>query len=257
VSAATDSPGPALRLRGVRQHYVHGLWPRRVEVLRGVDLELARGRTLGLAGPNGSGKSTLLRVLAGIECHGGGELAVLGGSPRSAVVRRAIGYLPEESPFPPELSVRGALRLLGSLQGMPRRELAAESERLLELVGLREHARTRLSRCSRGMLRRFGLAQAWLHAPELVLLDEPTSGLDAQGYEVLQQLFAEARARGVTIVIASHLIADLEDACDELAVILGGRIALRGAARELLARRSLLELYRSVDPAGSDAIPRR
>jgi ABC-2 type transport system ATP-binding protein len=245
------SQSSALRLRGVRRTFsgfdLARFGVARKDVLRGIDLELARGRTLGLAGPNGSGKTTLLRILAGVDRADGGEIEVLGGSPTDSAVRKKVGYLPEESPFPPELTARAALDLLGALNGMPRDRRKKEAERLLEIVGLRADAGDRLGRFSRGMLRRFGLAQASLAAPELLLLDEPTAGLDAQGYEVLARLLDEARSRNAAVVIASHLIGDLREACDELAVILGGRIAMRGEPAALLEGRTLLDLYRDGD----------
>jgi ABC-2 type transport system ATP-binding protein len=212
--------------------------------LTGIDLDLDSGATLGIAGPNGSGKSTLLRILSGVDRASSGEVGVLGGSPRDAAVQKRVGYLPEESPFPPELSARSTLDLLGSLQGLGRAERRSEGARLLELVGLRSVERHRLGQFSRGMLRRFGLAQAVLGSPDLLLLDEPTAGLDAQGFEVLASLLTEARARGASVVIASHLFGDLRDHCDEMAVILDGRIAVRGDPRTLLSGRSLLDIYR-------------
>jgi ABC-2 type transport system ATP-binding protein len=241
------SGASALRLRGVRRSFSARFGLSRREVLRGIDLEIAHGRTLGLAGPNGSGKTTLLRILAGVDRADGGEIDVLGGSPTESAVRKRIGYLPEESPFPPELTARSALDLLGALNGMKRAQRKEAAERLLEIVGLRADAGHRLGRFSRGMLRRFGLAQAALGAPELLLLDEPTAGLDAQGFEVLAKLLDEARSRNAAIVIASHLIGDLRGQCDELAVILGGRIAVRGAPETLLDGRTLLDLYREED----------
>jgi ABC-2 type transport system ATP-binding protein len=236
-------------LRGVQQSFAYALGFKRREVLRDIDLELARGGRLGLAGPNGSGKSTLLRLLAGVDRASRGDVEVLGGTPADPSIRRRVGYLPEDSPFPRELSARAALELCGALQGMRRAECRSAGHLLLERVGLADHSGTRLSRYSRGMLRRFGFAQAWLGAPELVLLDEPTAGLDAQGFEVLEDLLGEARGRGASIVIASHLPADIEAHCDELAVILGGRVALRGPPRELLRGTSLLSLYRGLSGA--------
>jgi ABC-2 type transport system ATP-binding protein len=234
----------AVELRGVMRSFPLALGFRQRPVLLGVDLALAAGRTLGLAGPNGSGKSTLLRILAGVDRADAGSLRVFGASPASTSVRRRIGFLPEESPFPPELSARAALDLLGSLQGMPRAERRREGARLLDVVGLGADARHRLGRFSRGMLRRFGLAQAMLARPDLLLLDEPTAGLDAAGFEVLAEILGEMRARGGTVILATHLLGDLREACDEIAVILGGRIAIRGDPRDLLRERTLLDLYR-------------
>jgi ABC-2 type transport system ATP-binding protein len=232
-----------LKLTRVSLAYPRG-WLGATRVLQTVDLELAPGRFLGIAGPNGSGKSSLLRALAGLEPIESGTIELLGGRPGEASVQRRVGYLPEDSPFPPELSLRALLRLLAELAGLPRATLEARVESRLEEVGLAAHAGQRLGRCSRGMLRRFGLAQAWLADPELVLLDEPTAGLDAQGFEVLVMLLARARAQRTSVVLASHLPGDLLQHCDELAIVLDGRIARRGPPRDLIPEGGLLEAYR-------------
>jgi ABC-2 type transport system ATP-binding protein len=223
---------PAFELRGLRQAFRAGLGLRRREVLHGIDLALPRGATLGLVGPNGSGKSTLLRCLAGIDRPRAGELEVLGARALDSAVRARIGYLPEDSPFPPELSALAAMVLLGTLQRMPRRRAKERGAELLARVGLAEHARRPLRSYSRGMKRRFGRAQAWLHEPELILLDEPTAGLDAPGFVVLEELLAGARARGASVVLSSHLFSDLTRHCDELAVLIDGRIVERGRPAE-------------------------
>lgn len=224
----------AIDARGVTKHYRTHLGLRRAPVLRGVDLQLARGGVLGLVGPNGSGKSTLLRLLAGVDGADGGALAVLDGSPLDAAVRRRVGYLPEGSPWPAELSARACLALFASIGGSPRRESRARADELLELVGL-SHAATRaLGKYSRGMSRRFGLAQAWLGAPDLVLLDEPTAGLDAEGFGALDALLERASDDGATVVLCTHLLSDLHERCDALAVLLDGRVAARGTPAQVL-----------------------
>ena len=228
----------AIHTRGVTRSFGSGfarLFRRPpVEVLRGIDLDVPRGAILGLMGPNGSGKSTMLRILAGVDRETSGSVEVLGAAPNSKQTLLDTGYLPEESQFPPELNATQALKLLGSLQGLSAQEIRERSTVLLERVGLAAAKRKPLEAYSRGMLRRFGLAQAWLHDPKLILFDEPTAGLDAQGFEVLDELLAEARAKGTTVVLTSHLLTDLAEYCTHLAVLVNGVIAAVGSPSEIL-----------------------
>ena len=224
---------PVIRSAGIAKRYRVGLFGRR-EALRGVDLEVQRGELLGLAGPNGSGKSTWMRLVAGVEVQSSGELLVLGGSTAETAVRRGIGFLPEDAPFPKELGARACLELLGALSGMEREEALSRGDALLKRVGLYAEADTSLGKFSRGMLRRFGLAQAWLHSPELILLDEPTAGLDAEGHEVLRGLLSEAREAGTTVCLSSHIPGDFGAGCDRIAVMLRGEIIRSGSPDELL-----------------------
>jgi ABC-2 type transport system ATP-binding protein len=235
MEAAAAPAGFAVSIVGLGKSYRSAAWLRKRAVLSGVDLRLARGGSLGLVGPNGSGKSTLLCVLAGVEAADEGEVRVLGGGPSDASVRRRVGYLPEDSPFPRELSALAVLDLLASLHRLERRAARERGEALLAQVGLAHAARTRLGRYSRGMLRRFGIAQALLHQPELLLLDEPTAGLDAEGHGALDKLLRAERARGTSLIVCSHVLADAHRHCDQLAVLIGGRIAAHGAPREVLA----------------------
>ena len=234
----------AMKLEGVQRSFRVALGFRSKRALEGIDLTLETGASLGLVGPNGSGKSTLLRLLAGVDRASGGHLEVLGGSPSSRAVRARLAYLPEDSPFPGELSALAVMDLFGSLQGMPRRTVRERARALLERVGLNDNARTPLRRYSRGMLRRFGLAQTFLTEPELVLLDEPTAGLDAMGFGALEDLTREARARGATLVLASHLLSDVHAHCDRLAILSEGRVAGLGTPGELLGAegRTLIEV---------------
>jgi ABC-type multidrug transport system ATPase subunit len=233
----------AVSLVAVAKSYGRLLGLARTPVLRGVDLAVAPGATLGLAGPNGSGKSTLLRLLAGVEQPDAGTIQVLGRAPQAAARLDLVGWLSDDTSYPREMSIRGALRLAGSLHGLRGKELVARADALLERVGLAAHARQTLGRSSRGMLRRFGLAQAWIHAPQVVLLDEPTAGLDAEGFVVLSGFLDEARAAGTTVILASHVASDLAERCDELLVLLDGRVAARGAPADVLAGGGLLDLY--------------
>ena len=233
---------PALRLTNVAKSFPGAFGRGRRAVLHGIDLELARGRLTGLVGPNGSGKTTLLRIAAGLERPTAGALRVLGGTPGESAVRRRIGFLSELSPFPPELGAAAALDLCAALQGIPRAERRRRGAAWLERVGLAPAARRPLGRFSKGMLRRFGLAQALLHEPDLVLLDEPAAGLDALGIGLLGELLSEARARGAAVLLSSHLVADALEDADELCVLVDGRVAARGAPPALVGTSGCVRL---------------
>jgi ABC-2 type transport system ATP-binding protein len=233
----------AVRCAGVEKSYRRGFLGK-TRVLSGIELELPRGAALALVGPNGSGKSTLLRLIAGLERPGAGALAVFGGDPDEAAVRARIGYLAEESALPRELRARDALDLAAALAGLDRRTRRACVPEWLARVGLESRSGETLATFSRGMLQRFGLAQAFVHGPELVLLDEPTAGLDALGHQVLDRLLSDARERGATLIFASHMIADLLSHAGEVAVLLDGAWIAPRPAREFLsdAARVLLEI---------------
>lgn len=240
---------PALEVRSLVKRYRTGWLARARSVLAGVDLALAPGDSFGLVGPNGSGKSTLLRILAGIELPDRGTIRVHGLDGNARAARRRLGYVPDGCPFPAELGARTVLELLGALYGLGRAARRAASEAWLERVGLAAEARTPLARFSLGMKRRFALAQALLHEPDVLLLDEPTAGLDAPGYGVLEALLAEARARGATLLMATHALDELEAHCTRAGVLVGGRLAYEGAAAPLCRdRQRLLTLYREHTP---------
>ncbi|MEO0651695.1 MAG: ABC transporter ATP-binding protein, partial [Planctomycetota bacterium] len=199
-----------------------------------------RGATLGLIGPNGSGKSTFMRLAAGIEPADGGELQLLGRDPRQAVER--IGWLAEGCPYPAELPGPTVLHLLDQARGGDRRARRARVGEWIERVGLTGAGRTPIGRFSSGMRRRFGLAAACMHSPDVLLLDEPSSGLDAEGAALLEALLAEARARAASTLVCSHLPSDLHAACDALAVLIEGRIATVEAPARLAERVERVEL---------------
>jgi len=248
--APATSP-PALEIRGLARHVRPGLFARSRPILAGLDLVLEPGATLGLIGPNGSGKSTLLRIAAGVERASAGSVRLFGLGPEDAAARRRVGFLPEGFPFPLELSARSVLLLLCHFHGWPRARRASAADEWLERVGLAADARRHLAHFSLGMRRRFGLAQACMHAPELLLLDEPTAGLDAPGHLVLEELLGEARVRGAALLFATHVVSDLEQHCERAAVLVGGRLAAVGPTQDLGNRARLLELYRGPGELGS------
>lgn len=225
---------PALEVRGLVQSFATGFWMRDRTVLHGVDLQLAPGEFLGLVGPNGSGKSTLLRVLAGVDEPRSGSVRIHGADIASGAARARLGFVPEDSPYPPELSARATLELCGALQRLDRATRRARASEWLERTGLAHAAERRLATFSRGMLRRLGLAAALQHEPAVVLLDEPTAGLDAEGFDVFLGALDQLRARGATLIVSSHLLTDLQRRCDRLAVMLDGRIAALAPPLELV-----------------------
>ena len=241
----------ALEVRSLAKRYRTGWLGGLQRVLQGIELVLAPGEALGLVGPNGSGKSTLLRILAGVERASEGSVRIFGQDVSTRAARARIGYVPDGFPFPLELTPRAVLDLLGSLHGRPRSERRGAANELLERVGLAREARTPLARFSLGMQRRFALSQALAFRPDLLLLDEPTAGLDAPGYVALDELLGEARARGATLLVATHVVTDLQDLCERVAVLLDGRLAQSGPTAELLRDRGqLLALYRQLATQG-------
>lgn len=232
--APPEPRSPAVEIHALRRSYATGFLGRAREVLHGIELEIARGEFIGLVGPNGSGKSTLLRLLAGVDEVEHGSVRVFGADPDSEAARRATGFCPEDSGFPPDLCARDVLALLASLHGLGGAELERRSNDLLARVGLTEFARAKLGSYSRGMLRRFGIAASLLHQPELVLLDEPTAGLDALGYTAIDGLLDDVRARGATLVVSSHLLGELHQRCDRIVVLVEGRIVANGSSEELV-----------------------
>jgi ABC-2 type transport system ATP-binding protein len=234
----------ALELDGLTKSVPVGLGLSRRTLLAEIDLALAPGRTLGLIGPNGSGKTTLLRLAAGVDRPTSGTVRIFGRSTEDAQARGRIGYLSERNVFPPQYDALETLAFLASLRRIPRSLRTDRARRALERAGLAAEARKPFARYSLGMHRRFGLAQAFFHDPELVLLDEPTSGLDAGGTELLDGLVRDARARGAALVISSHHPSDLLRLADEIAVLLDGRLAFRGTPADLveLERRARLDV---------------
>lgn len=236
------SMGQVLGIEGIGKCFGSGLFSKRRWVLQDVRFQLEPGMCLGLVGPNGSGKSTLLRCLAGIERPDAGRIELFGSHPADPRARARLGYLPEQTPFPAELSARSALELMASLHGWKREVCQRRVGEFLDQVGLTPDAQRELGSYSKGMQRRFGLAQAFLHQPELLLLDEPTAGLDAEGHLVLAELLGAARARGSSLLLTSHQWNDISEHCDALIVLVEGRIIARGTPLELLGSEGRVQL---------------
>ena len=232
-------------------------WGRqKVHALVGLDLALARGEVFGLLGPNGSGKSTAIKLLLGLIFPTAGRATVLGHPPGTRSVNQRIGYLPEESYLHRFLTGEETVDFYGRLFGLRRKERRRRTLELLDLVGLDRRSRLRqLKEYSKGMSRRIGLAQALVNDPELLLLDEPTTGLDPIGTRQMKDLILRLKAEGKTILLSSHLLADVQDVCDRIGILARGELKKIGNVRDLLLVPDVFQLRaRRVSPAAAEAI---
>ena len=225
-------------------------WRRpKVRAVNDISFTVNPGEVFGLLGPNGSGKSTTLKMLLGLLYPTSGQLRVLGRSPRDVKTKARIGYLPEESYLYPYLTSKETLTFYGMLFDLPASERRERLEQLFQMIGLR-HARDRqVGEFSKGMARRIGLAQALINDPDLVILDEPTSGLDPVGCRQVKDLIQALAKRGKTILLSSHLLADVEDVCDRVAILYNGRVQALGTINELLEQRQQYRLTMPELPA--------
>ncbi len=236
MNAATTRSGADLAVQAVGLTKVFSdFWMRAKAVaVDGIDFEIRQHEIFGLLGPNGSGKSTTIKMILGLLRPTRGRLVVLGREPADVQVKSRIGYLPEESYLYRFLNPTETLDYYGKLFGLERRVRRRRSEELLEMVGLHQVGRRRVGEFSKGMARRLGLAQALVNDPDFLILDEPTSGLDPIGTRQVKDLLLELGRRGKTILLSSHLLADVEDVCDRMVVLYGGRIRASGSGDELL-----------------------
>jgi len=215
----------ALAVRGLDKRYGS------VHALKGVDLEVGEGELFGLLGPNGAGKSTLVKIAVGLVRPTKGDAEVAGARAGSRAARGSLGYLAELFRFPGWYSANEVLELHQRLAGS--RGGAAERRRLLDLVALSDAAGRRVDGMSKGMQQRLGIAQALVGEPRLLLLDEPTSALDPVGRRTVRLLLEDLRDRGVSVLLNSHLLSEIELVCDRVAILLAGEVVAAGSPAEL------------------------
>jgi ABC-2 type transport system ATP-binding protein len=207
-----------------------------LEALKGITLQVEEG-SVGLLGPNGAGKSTLIKVLLGLLDMSRGTASVLGYRlPQQAhAIRQAIGYMPENDCYLPYMTAVNYVSLMGQLTGMPRSEAFSRAHEALYYVGLGEARYRKLSGFSTGMKQRVKLAQALVHGPRLVFLDEPTNGLDPTGRDEMLDLIGDVKARGVSIVVSTHILSDVERVCESVIMLDQGELIHHGPISELTA----------------------
>jgi ABC-2 type transport system ATP-binding protein len=219
-------------------------WGRpKVTALRDLNLTINRGEVFGLLGPNGSGKSTTIKLLLGLIFASQGRAWVLGHRAGSVRINEKIGFLPEESYLYRFLNGEETLRFYGKLFRMDRRTLNRRVPELLDIVGLDSRSRKRkLREYSKGMARRIGLAQALINNPDLILLDEPTTGLDPIGTREMKDLILSLKQQGKTVLLCSHLLADVQDVCDRITILFRGQMMELGYVRDLLEVKDITQI---------------
>ena len=223
----------AISVQGARKVYSTPGKPKSTAVSN-VSIQVEPGTIHGLLGPNGAGKTTTLKMLLGLVRPTGGTFEVLGMDSTRPSGRRRLGFLPEQPYFPVNLTARQAMRFYGSLGGVDAAQIPERTAALLARVGLTDAERTELSKFSRGMLQRLGIAQALLGNPDVVILDEPASGLDPVGQRDVRNLMLELRDKGVTVLLSSHQLSEVEAVCDQVTILNRGTVAAEGDINSLL-----------------------
>lgn len=234
----------AVSIRHLTKDFSVGIRGVKLRAVDDVSLEIPRGEVFGLLGPNGCGKSTTLKIALGLVRATSGSTSILGDDAASAQARRRTGFLPEAPYFHRFLTGRELVTYCARLSGVKESDLEAAVARALDLAAMSAAADRAVGTYSKGMLQRIGLAQAVVHDPELIILDEPTAGVDPVGSAAIGEMIKTMRGQGRTIVLCSHLLGQVEQVCDRVAIMDRGRVVLQGAVDEVLSRRDrhLLEV---------------
>ena len=231
---ASDQSEVVIETRNLTKVY-RDFWGRqKVRALNALDLDVKRGEIFGLLGPNGSGKTTTIKLLLGLLFPTSGEALVFGQNAADVEKNERVGFLPEESYLYRFLTAEETLDFYGRLFDMTPQMRKKRANELIETVGLQGARKRQLKEYSKGMTRRIGLAQALINDPELIVLDEPTSGLDPLGTRQMKNLILKLRDEGKTVLMCSHLLADVEDVCDRIAILHQGELQELGRVKDLL-----------------------
>lgn len=234
-----------IEIRNLSKIY-RDFWGRpKVKALNSLSLDVKKGEIFGLLGPNGSGKTTTLKLLLGLLFPTSGEVTILGQPAHDVEKNERIGYLPEESYLYKFLTADETLDFYGRLFKMTSAQLKERKEMLLDLVKIKHARKRQLKEYSKGMTRRIGLAQALINDPDLILLDEPTSGLDPIANDQMKDLILDLKKQGKTVVMCSHLLADVQDVCDRIAILHQGDLKVLGNVQDLLQSKDESELRTS------------
>ncbi len=241
-----STPTAAISIKGLTKDFAVTLRGVKLRAVDALNLEVAEGQVYGLLGPNGSGKSTTIKILLGLLEPTVGDVRVFGVPSSQVEARRNVGYLPEAPYFYRYLSGRELVRFYARICGVSGSILKARVDEVIAWVGLSGAADRRVGTYSKGMLQRIGLAQALVHDPKLIVLDEPTAGVDPVGSAEMCELIVKLKQQGKTVLITSHLLAQIEDVCDRVAILDRGKLIVEGSVLELVGQRDRQALI--VDP---------
>ena len=234
-----DSPSTmseaAVVIENLTKVFKRGVGQKAFTAVKNVSFSVQPGEVYGLIGPNGSGKSTTMKVLLGLLAPNEGRTRIFGMDSQQVESRRAVGFLPENPYFYQHLTGLESVLLFGRLCGLSGKALHSQARELLKLTGLENAADRRLAGYSKGMLQRIGLAQALVHEPRLLVLDEPTAGVDPSGSRRIRDLILDCKARGITVLVTSHLLEQLQEVCDRIGIMSQGRMLREGPIEELIS----------------------
>jgi len=203
--------------------------------VRDVSFSVQPGEVYGLIGPNGSGKSTTMKALLGLIAPTQGRASIFGIDSQKVESRKAVGFLPENPYFYKHLTGLETMLFFGRLCGLKGQRLQDQARELLRLTGLEDAANRKLGGYSKGMLQRIGLAQALVHEPKLLVLDEPTAGVDPAGSRRIRDLILDCKSRGITVLVTSHLLEQMQEVCDRIGIMANGRMVKEGPLSQLIA----------------------
>lgn len=227
---------PAISIKDLTKDFPVGISGTKLRAVDNLNLEVQDNEIFGLLGPNGSGKSTTIKIVLGLLEPSVGACTIYGKPSQTVEARRSVGFLPEAPYFYRYLSGRELVGYYARLCGVAKADLDEAVESVIELVGMKEAAHRRVGTYSKGMLQRIGLAQAIVHDPQLVILDEPTAGVDPLGSAAIADIVRELKSRGKTILLSSHLLAQIEGLCDRVAILHRGKLVREGRIDELVAQ---------------------
>ncbi len=244
----------AISVRNLTKDFRIGIRGLTLRAIDNLSLEIPRGQVYGLLGPNGCGKSTTLKIILGLVSATAGEISILGNPSATASARERTGFLPEAPYFHKFLSGRELVRYCAQLSGVSAEKVGQAVEEALALAAMTEAANRPIGTYSKGMLQRIGFAQAIVHDPELVILDEPTAGVDPVGSAAIGRMIHAMRDKGKTVVLCSHLLGQVEQVCDRVAIMDRGKLVLEGKVEDVLARRDRhVMTIEALTPAARDA----